>query len=268
MCCDLLVKESNVVDVNYPVNVCGNICGQLPDLLELLKLGGNPSDTSYLFLGGYVNRGDFSAETLTLLIALKVRYPERITLLRGNHESRQITQVYGFYDECMRKYGNDNVWMHFCGLFDYLPLSAVIGNKIFCVHGCLNPDLPTLEDIMALDRVQEIPHSGAMADLVWSEPYEGKGWGTGFAGAGYQCGEDVLREFSHRNGLQLIIRSHNYKMGGYEWMPTEEKLLLTIFSAPNYCHRMGNLGAFVEIDENMDLHLHTFSESINEFPKN
>ena len=113
-----------------PVTVCGDVHGQFHDLMELFKIGGNSPDTNYLFMGDYVDRGYYSVETVTLLVALKVRFKDRITILRGNHESRQITQVYGFYDECLRKYGNANVWKFFTDLFDYLPLTALVDSQV------------------------------------------------------------------------------------------------------------------------------------------
>lgn len=164
---EILTKESNVQEVRCPVTVCGDVHGQFHDLMELFKIGGKSPDTNYLFMGDYVDRGYYSVETVTLLVALKVsnnlkhphtsnlnhklivglfhekwtfvlwsllwfqvRYRERITILRGNHESRQITQVYGFYDECLRKYGNANVWKYFTDLFDYLPLTALVDSQV------------------------------------------------------------------------------------------------------------------------------------------
>ena len=127
---DILGKEGNVQPVRCPVTVCGDIHGQFHDLMELFRIGGKPPDTNYLFMGDYVDRGYNSVETVSLLVALKVRYRDRVTILRGNHESRQITQVYGFYDECLRKYGNANVWKHFTDLFDFLPLTALIEKQI------------------------------------------------------------------------------------------------------------------------------------------
>ena len=134
-----------------PVTVCGDIHGQFWDLMELFKIGGETPDTNYLFMGDYVNRGYYSVETVSLLMCLKVRFPNRIYLTRGNHESSQITQVYGFYNECMRKYGNSNVWKYFTDLFDYLPLTAVVDNQIFCLHGGLSPSIETLDNIKMLD---------------------------------------------------------------------------------------------------------------------
>lgn len=161
-----------------PANqICGDIHGQFYDLVELFKVGGECPDKNYLFLGDFVDRGYYSVETFLLLLALKVRYPDRITLIRGNHESRQITQVYGFYDECLRKYGSVNVWRYCTEIFDYLSLSAIIEDKIFTVHGGLSPSINTLDQIRVIDRKQEVPHDGAMCDLMWSDPEDLEGWG-------------------------------------------------------------------------------------------
>ena len=234
--------------------------------MELFKIGGPNPDTNYLFMGtntglhvqnkplmlhigDYVDRGYFSVETVTLLVALKIRYPQRITILRGNHESRQITQVYGFYDECLRKYGNANVWKYFTDLFDYLPLTALIENQIFCLHGGLSPSIDTLDNIRSLDRIQEVPHEGPMCDLLWSDPDDRCGWGISPRGAGYTFGQDISEAFNHNNNLTKVARAHQLVMEGYNW--SQDGNVVTIFSAPNYCYRCGNQAAIMEIDEQM-----------------
>ncbi|KAJ3363419.1 Serine/threonine-protein phosphatase 4 catalytic subunit [Kappamyces sp. JEL0680] len=215
------------------------------DLKELLKVGGKCPDTNYLFMGDFVDRGFYSVETFLLLLALKVRYPDRITLIRGNHESRQITQVYGFYDECLRKYGSVNVWRYCCEIFDYLSLSALIDDKIFCVHGGLSPSVNTLDQVRIIDRKQEVPHEGPMCELLWSDPDDIEGWGLSPRGAGYLFGGDVVEkvrpsadgQFNHVNHLNLIARAHQLVMEGYKLMFNDQ--IVTVWSAPNYCYRFG-----------------------------
>ena len=230
-----------------PVTVCGDIHGQFWDLMELFKIGGQTPDTNYLFMGDYVDRGYYSVETVSLLVCLKVRFPSRIFLTRGNHESRQITQVYGFYDECMRKYGNSNVWKYFTDLFDYLPLTAVVDNQIFCLHGGLSPSIETLDNIKMLERFQEVPQEGPMCDLLWSDPEDRFGWGMSPRGAGYIFGHDISEQFNHTNKLTMISRAHQLMMNGYNWC--HNRHVCTIFSAPNYCYRCGNEAAIMEVDE-------------------
>jgi serine/threonine-protein phosphatase 2A catalytic subunit len=203
-----LLEESNVQPVQAPVTVCGDIHGQWHDLMELFKIGGVAPDTNYLFMGDYVDRGYYSVETVSLLVCLKVRYPDRVHILRGNHESRQITQVYGFYDECVRKYGSANVWKLYTDLFDYFPLTALVDNAIFCLHGGLSPSIDTLDHVRQLDRVQEVPHEGPMCDLLWSDPDDRAGWGISPRGAGFTFGADISAQFNQRNGLSTVARAH------------------------------------------------------------
>lgn len=245
---EILMEEGNVQKVNAPVTICGDIHGQFYDLKELFKVGGDCPDTNYLFLGDFVDRGFYSVETFLLLLALKVRYPDRITLIRGNHESRQITQVYGFYDECLKKYGSVNVWRYCTEIFDYLSLSALIEDRILCVHGGLSPSINTLDQIRVIDRKQEVPHDGAMCDLLWSDPEDIEGWGLSPRGAGYLFGGNVVKQFNHANNLELICRAHQLVMEGFKYM--FDKTLVTVWSAPNYCYRCGNVAAILELDEN------------------
>ena len=240
-----------MVRIRAPVTICGDIHGQFQDLLELFNIGGEMPLTNYLFMGDYVDRGYYSVETVSLLIALKVRFRDRLTILRGNHETRQITQVYGFYDECMRKYGNANVWNTFVEFFDFLPLSAVVEEQIFCLHGGLSPGIETLDNINELDRVQEVPHEGAICDLLWSDPDDRQGWGVSPRGAGYSFGQDISEQFNHVNGLQQLARAHQLVMSGFNW--SHNKNIVTVFSAPNYCYRCGNTASILNVDEHMKL---------------
>ncbi|XP_044506022.1 serine/threonine-protein phosphatase PP2A-4 catalytic subunit isoform X2 [Mangifera indica] len=226
---EILMEESNVQPVKSPVTICGDIHGQFHDLAELFRIGGKCPDTNYLFMGDYVDRGYYSVETVT------------------------ITQVYGFYDECLRKYGNANVWKIFTDLFDYFPLTALVESEIFCLHGGLSPSIETLDNIRNFDRVQEVPHEGPMCDLLWSDPDDRCGWGISPRGAGYTFGQDISEQFNHTNNLKLIARAHQLVMEGYNW--GHEQKVVTIFSAPNYCYRCGNMASILEVD---DCKGHTF----------
>ena len=246
---EILSNEENVQAVRCPVTICGDVHGQFMDLMELFRIGGKSPDTNYLFMGDYVDRGYYSVETVSLLMSLKVRHPTRLTILRGNHETRQITQVYGFYDECLRKYGSANIWRAFTDLFDYLPMTALVENTIFCLHGGLSPSIDTLDHIRTLDRIQEVPHEGPMCDLLWSDPDDRSGWGISPRGAGYTFGQDISESYNHTNGLNLISRAHQLVMEGYNWC--HEHHVVTIFSAPNYCYRCGNQAAIMEMDDSL-----------------
>ena len=353
---ELLIEEGNVVTVDAPVTICGDIHGQFHDLMELFRVGGDVPETNYLFMGDFVDRGFYSLESFLLLLCLKVRYPDRITLIRGNHESRQITTVYGFYDECIRKYGSANVWRYCCEVFDYLALGALIlgattdlpqntsaeamidgadntqttlpsddeevesevlnangevlnktlrrsfadmtlssqpqtqnstrispppdrdspspvngsprsvetaatsasihnmplpppttTGAVLCVHGGLSPMINNVDQIRLIDRKQEVPHEGAMCDLLWSDPDDIEGWGLSPRGAGFLFGSDIVRHFNQRNDLSLIARAHQLVMEGYKEM--FDKMIVTVWSAPNYCYRCGNVAAILELGE-------------------
>ena len=245
---EILSKESTVKEVKCPVTLCGDLHGQFYDLKELFNMGGNSPDTNYLFMGNYIDRGLYSVETVSLLVSLKVKYPHRVTILRGNHECRQMTQVFGFYDECLKKYGNPNVWKYFTALFDYLPLTGLVEGQILCLHGGLSPSVDTLDQIRILDRLQEVPNEGPMCDLLWSDPGDHCGWEVSPRGAGYTFGQDITDKFNHSNALTMISRGHKVAMEGYSW--SHQQQVVTVFSASNFCNR-GNQAALMEIDEHL-----------------
>jgi len=248
MVCDFLLEESNVQPVSTPVTVCGDIHGQFYDMEELFRTGGAVPDTNYVFLGDFVDRGYYSLETFTRLLTLKAKWPDRITLLRGNHESRQITQIYGFYDECLKKYGNANPWKHCCRVFDLLTVAALIDGEVLCVHGGLSPDIQTIDQIRLIKRDQEIPSKGAFCDLVWSDPDEDvSDWAVSQRGAGWRFGQKITTTFLHRNKLKLICRAHQLVQEGYKYVFNEQ--LVTVWSAPNYCYRCGNVASILEFSD-------------------
>lgn len=137
------------------VQICGDIHGQYYDLLRLFEYGGFPPEANYLFLGDYVDRGKQSLETICLLLAYKIKYPENFFILRGNHECASINRIYGFYDECKRRY-NIKLWKTFTDCFNCLPIAAIIDEKIFTMHGGLSPDLNSMEQIRRVMRPTDV----------------------------------------------------------------------------------------------------------------
>ncbi|KAI5961377.1 PPH3 [Candida pseudojiufengensis] len=261
---DILIEESNIQQLQTPITICGDIHGQLHDLITILKIGGDLAleNQNYLFLGDFVDRGFYSLETFLLLIVLKLKYPKQIYLIRGNHESRTITMVYGFYDECLRKYGSINVWRNCCEVFDYLSLGAVINNSIFAIHGGLSPDIDTIDEIRKLDRKQEVPHEGSMCDLLWSDPEDNlQGWNISPRGAGFLFGSNEVNKFLYKNNMDFITRAHQLVMEGYKEM--FDSKLITVWSAPNYCYRCGNVASVLIINDDLSKEFKVFEAVSN-----
>jgi serine/threonine-protein phosphatase PP1 catalytic subunit len=186
----------------------GDIHGQYQDLLRLFEYGGYPPSANYLFLGDYVDRGRQSLETICLLLAYKIRYPDKIYLLRGNHEDAKINRIYGFYDECKRRF-NVRLWKIFTDCFNCLPVAALIDEKILCMHGGLSPELEHLGQIKEIQRPTEIPDGGLLCDLLWSDPdARVEGWADSDRGVSCTFGPDKVAEFLNKNDLDLICRGH------------------------------------------------------------
>ncbi|KAH7816123.1 putative protein phosphatase [Monocercomonoides exilis] len=258
---EILLEEATVVSLTTPITICGDIHGQFYDLLQLFKVGGPVPQQRYIFMGDYVDRGRYSLETLTLLLCLKARYPERITLLRGNHETRQISHAYGFFEDCMKRYGNILPWTKCMDVFDCLPLAALIDETTLCVHGGLSPDIRTIDQIRLIPRRLEVPPQGSFSDLMWSDPESGvTAWAPSPRGAGYLFGYQVTKEFCHLNQLSLICRAHQLVFEGYKYAFPEEQCLVTVWSAPNYSYRCGNIAAVMQLFANEDKHFILFSE--------
>ncbi|KAA8583044.1 hypothetical protein FQN60_015590, partial [Etheostoma spectabile] len=219
------------------------------NLLRLFEYGGFPPEANYLFLGDYVDRGKQSLETICLLLAYKIKYPENFFLLRGNHECASINRIYGFYDECKRRF-NIKLWKTFTDCFNCLPIAAIIDEKIFCCHGGLSPDLQSMEQIRRIMRPTDVPDTGLLCDLLWSDPDKDvQGWGENDRGVSFTFGADVVSKFLNRHDLDLICRAHQVVEDGYEFFAKRQ--LVTLFSAPNYCGEFDNAGGMMSVDESL-----------------
>uniref|UniRef100_A0A8P0T344 Serine/threonine-protein phosphatase n=5 Tax=Laurasiatheria TaxID=314145 RepID=A0A8P0T344_CANLF len=205
---EIFLSQPILLELEAPLKICGDIHGQYYDLLRLFEYGGFPPESNYLFLGDYVDRGKQSLETICLLLAYKIKYPENFFLLRGNHECASINRIYGFYDECKRRY-NIKLWKTFTDCFNCLPIAAIVDEKIFCCHGGLSPDLQSMEQIRRIMRPTDVPDQGLLCDLLWSDPDKDVlGWGENDRGVSFTFGAEVVAKFLHKHDLDLICRAH------------------------------------------------------------
>jgi len=244
----VLLHQPMLLELEAPLKICGDVHGQYSDLLRLFEYGGFPPVSNYLFCGDYVDRGKQSIETISLLLAYKIRFPENFFILRGNHESAGINRIYGFYDECKRRY-SIRLWKIFCDVFNCLPVAALVDEKILCMHGGLSPELRDLQQIADLERPCDIPDAGLLCDLLWSDPAPVQGWAENDRGVSYVFGADVVEDFLGKQDLDLIVRAHQVVEDGYQFFAGRR--LVTLFSAPNYCGEFDNAGAMISIDENL-----------------
>ncbi|KAF0033579.1 hypothetical protein F2P81_013645 [Scophthalmus maximus] len=246
---EIFLSQPILLELEAPLKICGDIHGQYYDLLRLFEYGGFPPESNYLFLGDYVDRGKQSLETICLLLAYKIKYPENFFLLRGNHECASINRIYGFYDECKRRY-NIKLWKTFTDCFNCLPIAAIVDEKIFCCHGGLSPDLQSMEQIRRIMRPTDVPDQGLLCDLLWSDPDKDVlGWGENDRGVSFTFGSEVVAKFLHKHDLDLICRAHQVVEDGYEFFAKRQ--LVTLFSAPNYCGEFDNAGAMMSVDETL-----------------
>ena len=255
---DIFRREPNLIEVQDPITVVGDIHGQYYDLLKILDLGGTPETSKYLFLGDYVDRGMFSMEVLVLLYSLKISYPGTIIMLRGNHESRQMTTMFNFRQECVYKYDLE-VYEAVMRSFDMMPIACVMNSSFLAVHGGISPELRTISDINAIDRFMEVPRNGLLCDLLWSDPVSTADGKTAEAykandsrGCSYFFGATATRKLLKDTDLISVIRAHEVQKDGYKmqfWNGNEFPSVITIFSAPNYCDSYKNKGAIIKFKD-------------------
>ncbi|KAG8706620.1 3',5'-cyclic-nucleotide phosphodiesterase (PDEase) (3':5'-CNP) [Ceratobasidium sp. 395] len=258
----LLRAEPNLLEVDAPITVCGDVHGQYYDLMKLFEVGGNPADTRYLFLGDYVDRGYFSIECVLYLWSLKIWYPDTLFLLRGNHECRHLTDYFTFKLECKHKY-SERLYEAVMDSFCTLPLAAVMNKQFLCIHGGLSPELHTLDDLRNIDRFREPPTHGLMCDILWADPLEDFGsekTNESFVhnhvrGCSYFFTYQAACQFLERNNLLSIIRAHEAQDTGYRMYrktkTTGFPSVMTIFSAPNYLDVYNNKAAVLKYESNV-----------------
>lgn len=245
---EVFLSQPMLLELTPPIRIFSDIHGQYYDLLQVFDMGGYPPDSNYLFLGDAVDRGKQSLETICLLLAYKIKYPDNFFILRGNHESASVSRVYGFYDECKRRY-NVKMWKTFMDCFNCLPVAALIDNKIFCCHGGISPHLQSMSQILRIQRPTDVPEEGLLCDLLWSDPDKDvSDWGNNDRGVSFTFGVEAVTRFLKCHNLDLICRGHQVVEDGYEFFG--RRRLVTVFSAPNYCGEFDNAGAVMSVDEN------------------
>ena len=256
----LLENLDSLIEVDIPegteFSVCGDTHGQFFDLLNIFEINGSPStENPYLFNGDFVDRGSWSVEVVLTLFAYKLALPDKMHLLRGNHETRNMNRIYGFEGEVKHKYDGDIMRM-FTEVFRVLPLAATLNKKVIVMHGGLfEEDGVKLDQIKAIKRDKEPPESGLMSDIMWSDPQPFDGRGKSKRGVGQSFGPDITKAFLKENNLELLVRSHEVKEEGY--LVEHDGKLITVFSAPNYCDQMGNKGALIRFQHSGE---HTFKQ--------
>ncbi|MCQ2818390.1 MAG: metallophosphoesterase [archaeon] len=256
---NVVKEEPNILKIKDPITVVGDIHGQFYDLLKVLEVGGNPENTKYLFLGDYVDRGAFSIECLILIFALKLNFPSTILLLRGNHECRQMTSFFNFKQECEVKYDSE-IYERLMEAFDCLPISCLLNERFFAIHGGISPKLNSLNDIIKLNRFNEPPKLGIICDMLWSDPYDKEDakeicWKENkVRGCSYIFGAKAAIPFMEKNSILSIIRAHEAQIDGYKMYNWNTKIsfpsVITIFSAPNYCDVYCNKAAIIKFTNN------------------
>lgn len=231
---DVLNTQPTILKINEPVILIGDIHGSFDDLARIIKLFGKPSKTKYLFLGDYVDRGEYSVPVILYLLACACKYPDNVWLIRGNHEFSHINKVYGFFDEIINSGFTEIVWEYFQEVFYYLPLAAIVMNSIFCVHGGLSPSLIKLRTLEELQRpIPNYINLPLVSDLVWSDPTEDNiEFAANQRGSGVLFGNSSVARFLESNNLQLIVRGHQCNANGVHSFSKNQGV--TVFSCSDY----------------------------------
>lgn len=253
-------KGSTLLRLSAPIILVGDIHGNLLDLIHIFQVFGLPPDRKYLFLGDYVDRGEYSVEVMTLIMSLLIKYPEHIYLLRGNHEFMHINHAYGFYQEVMSKYANEILWAQFQEFFSWLPLAAIVQSYVFCVHGGLSCHIGGPEEISKIELpIRSYEGRPAISDLVWSDPNDAcSGFAVNQRGSGCLFGPDAMSAFLGGNGLKLMIRAHQCVAEGFDLFGGNTGI--TLFSSMAYCKVMANKCGVIEIMSSGDIDIYSMDK--------
>ncbi|KAK6740118.1 hypothetical protein RB195_008534 [Necator americanus] len=253
---DNMKNSPILLEVRCPVNICGDIHGQYGDLMRIFNACGLPFKHRYLFLGDYVDRGRHSLEVIMLLLALRIQFPKKVYLLRGNHELSNINRVYGFNAEIRQRYRNLSeskaLYDHFNEVFAQMPLAAIVAGRILCMHGGLSPNLNSLDDIRKLQRPLRVVR-GLAQDLLWADPETGtKGFQQNkIRAVSHIFGEETVRDKCKQLNIDLVIRAHQVVEFGYAFFCGRS--LITVFSAARYHEELVNYAAVVKVDATLEL---------------
>ena len=260
---EIFMNQPVLLELEAPIKICGDLHGQYFDLLRLFEYGGFPPESNYLFLGDYVDRGKHSLEVVCLLLALKLSFPNRIFLVRGNHESPEVNARDGFLHECVQRLGGRAegiaAWRRVNLVFEWLPMAALINNAILGVHGGIGRGVESPSQIAAMRRPLRMgsQENGALLlDLLWSDPTASdavEGVHTNHErGHPVVCyGPDRVKSFLEANNLSLILRAHECVMDGFQRFAGGR--LITVFSATNYCNRWANAGAILLVGKDLEI---------------
>ena len=263
---EIFQKEESLLKIKAPLYICGDIHGQYYDLLRVFDILNYPPQSTFLFLGDYVDRGKQSLECLLLLLCLKIQYPDKIFLLRGNHECEALNKIYGFYDECKRRL-SIKCFKKITNLFNMMPISALINENILCMHGGLSKDLQNIEQINKILRPTDIPNEGLLCDLLWSDPNESltEDFGPNERNISVTFSKDYVKNFVEKNNLDLICRAHQVVEEGFEFFA--DMKLVTIFTAPNYMGEFDNNGVILEVGEDLLCKFHVLRPNFERIGK-
>ncbi|OHS94107.1 Serine/threonine-protein phosphatase PP1 [Tritrichomonas foetus] len=250
----VLLDDDILLKIEPPTIVVGDLHAQYNSFRKVLDIGGNPENSKYVFLGDYIDRGSNSTEVMITLLCYKLMYPKNVYLIRGNHETKETCMEYGFYNECTTRY-SQTIFDEFIKCFDNLPMAAIIGNSIFCVHGGISQDLYNVNDLMKVERPLKIPERGFLLDLLWSDPSVIFGdFHRSQRGGSFTYGAEATDCFLEYNNLKMICRSHQMVMEGYEYAyGKNNQKCISIFTCPKYCNEFDNKGAIMHVDKNNDI---------------